>query len=143
MPAEDGGRRVERVSGVDRLMVGPDGLDEFIARCPAVCPAQEYLQQSHRRSPIAPLAPCHACVTRRLFLGPRGSTNQPLEGEFPERGDPHQRMLCMVVFNCAVHRQPTSSPGRPASSCKARAEPAGETVTVRHGRGFSLPVRQL
>ncbi len=101
---EHGCRRVECVRGIDRLVVGPDGLDEFIPRCPAVRPAQEHLQQGHCRSAIAPLAPCHARVTRRLILGPRGSGNEPFEGEFPECDDPHQRMLRGIVLNCTAHR---------------------------------------
>jgi len=36
VPPEHGGRRVEGVRGIDRLMIGPDRLDEFVPRCPAV-----------------------------------------------------------------------------------------------------------
>src|SRR5260221_290506 len=104
VPPEHGCRRVECVRGIDRLVVGPDGLDEFISRCPAVRLAQEHLQQGHCRSAIAPLAPCYARVTRRLIRGPRGSGNEPFEGEFPERDDPHQRMLLGIVLNCTAHR---------------------------------------
>src|SRR6266566_9371990 len=113
-------------------MVGPDGPDEFIARCPAVRPAQEHLQQGHCRSPIAPLAASHARVTQRLVPGPHRGANEPLEGEFPQRGDPHQRRLCLVVLSSAVHHLYTSSPTRLASTCKARAAPASETLTGRH-----------
>ena len=63
---QDGGRRLERVSGVDRRIVGPDGLDELLTRCPAVGAAHEHLQQGHRRPAVAPLAARHALVTRRL-----------------------------------------------------------------------------
>src|SRR5215467_10308950 len=48
---------------------------------------------------------------------------EPLEDEFPQRGDPHQRMFCLIVFSCAMHRPRISSPGLPGSIRKAGAEP--------------------
>ena len=103
VPPQDRGRRVERVGGVDRPVVGPDGLDQFVARRPAARAAQEHFQQGHCRSPVAPLAPCHARVPRRLFLRPWGSAHEPLEGEFPHGGDPHQRMLRVIVLTRFTH----------------------------------------
>ena len=107
---QDGGRRLERVGGVDCPGVGPDGLDEFVPRCPAVRSAHEHLQQGHRRSTVAPLAPRHSCVTRRLIRCPRGSWNEPFEGEFPQRDDPHQWMFCVKRLVCTLHDLSSSPP---------------------------------